>query len=187
SITLLGLLTIVLAGCGKENLTALSPKGGSADTSLYLILLTTIVMSLVFLAVVIQFIIVLFRFCKKKGDAEFILEQVEGNQKLEIIWTIIPIILVVIMAVPTVLATFELADDSDAAENINIDVTGNQYWWHFDYQDEEIATSQDMYIPTDTKVYVNLITSDVLHSFWVPTLAGKMDVNPENVNTMYMD
>src|SRR5699024_2035120 len=73
---------------------------------------------LVFLAVVIPFIIVLFRFRKKKGDAEFIPEQVEGNQKLETIWTIIPIILVVIMAVPTVLATFELADDADAAEHI---------------------------------------------------------------------
>jgi len=187
SVTLLGLLTIVLAGCGKENLTALAPKGGSADTSLYLIILTTVVMSLVFFAVVIPFIIVLIRFRKKKGDADFIPEQVEGNQKLETIWTIIPIILVVIMAVPTILATFELADDADAAEHINIDVTGNQYWWHFDYQNEEIATSQDMYIPTDTKVYVNLITSDVLHSFWVPTLAGKLDVNPENVNTMYLD
>src|SRR5699024_6184393 len=112
----------------------------------------------------IPFIIVLFRFRKKKGDAEFIPEQVEGNQKLETIWTIIPIILVVIMAVPTVLATFELADDADAAEHINIDVTGNQYWCHFDYQDEEIATSQEMYIPTDTIVYVNLITSYVLQS-----------------------
>src|SRR5699024_886698 len=144
SITLLGLLTIVLAGCGKENLTALSPKGGSADTSLYLIILTTIVMSLVFLAVVIPFIIVLFRFRKKNGDAEFIPEQVECNQKLETILIIITIILVVIMAVPIVLATFELADDTDAAVHINIDVTGNQYWWHFVYQDEEFATSQDM-------------------------------------------
>src|SRR5699024_7484254 len=160
------------AGCGKENLTALSPKGGSADTSLYLLILPTIVMSLVFLAVVIPYIIVLFRFRKKQCDEEFIPEHVEGKQKLETIWTIIPIIIVVIMAVPTVLAKFDLADDADAAEHINIDVTGNQYWWHFDYQDEEIATSQDMYIPTDTKVYVNLITSDVLHSFWVPTLAG---------------
>ncbi|HLQ84155.1 MAG TPA: cytochrome c oxidase subunit II [Pseudogracilibacillus sp.] len=187
SIALLGVLSVVLAGCGKENLTALAPKGGSADTSFYLIILTVSVMTLVFLAVVIPFIIVLLRFRKKKGDADFIPEQVEGNQKLETIWTIIPIILVVIMAVPTVLATFELADDADASEHININVTGNQYWWHFDYEDEEIATSQDMYIPVDTKVYVNLITSDVLHSFWVPTLAGKLDVNPENVNTMYMD
>src|SRR5699024_11575041 len=96
-----------------------------------------------------------------------------------------PNILIVIMSDHNILITLKLADDADAAKHINIDVTGNQYWWHFDYQDEEIATSQDMYIPTDTKVYVNLITSDVLHSFWVPTLAGNMDVNPENVNTMY--
>lgn len=187
TIASLGLLTIVLAGCGKENLTALAPKGGNADTSFYLIILTTVVMSLVFFAVFIPFVIVVIRFRKKKGDADFIPEQVEGNQKLETIWTIIPIILVVIMAVPTVLATFELADDSDAAEHININVTGNQYWWHFDYENEEISTSQDMYIPVNTKVYVHLITSDVLHSFWVPTLAGKLDVNPENVNTMFLD
>ncbi len=187
SVTLLGLLTIVLAGCGKENLTALAPKGGNADTSLYLIILTTVVMSLVFFAVVIPFIIVLIRFRKKKGDADFIPEQVEGNQKLETIWTIIPIILVVVMAVPTILATFELADDADASEHLNINVTGNLYWWHFDYEEEEVATSQDMYIPIDTKIYVNLISSDVTHSFWVPTLAGKLDVNPENVNTMFMD
>src|SRR5699024_10990005 len=79
------------------------------------------------------------------------------------------------------------ADDTDAADHINIDVTGNQYWWHYDYQNEEIATSQDMYIPVNTKVYVHLITSDVLHSFWVPSLSGKLDVNPEKVNTMYIE
>lgn len=187
SIALLGVLSVVLAGCGKENLTALAPKGGSADTSFYLIILTVSVMTLVFLAVVIPFIIVLLRFRKKKGDADFIPEQVEGNQKLETIWTIIPIILVVIMAVPTVLATFELADDADASEHININVTGNQYWWHFDYEDEGIQTSQDLYIPVGEKVYLDLITEDVLHSFWVPALAGKIDVNPENVNTMSLD
>lgn len=187
AIILLGLLTVVLAGCGKENLTALAPKGGTADSSFYLIILTTIVMTLVFISVVIPFIIVLFKFRKKKGDPDIIPEQVEGNQKLETIWTIIPIVLVVIMAVPTILATFELADDADASEHINIHVTGNQYWWHFDYENEGIETSQDMYIPVNTKVYVHLITSDVLHSFWVPTLAGKLDVNPENVNTMYLD
>src|SRR5699024_6774659 len=128
----------------------------------------------------------LLRTPKNKGDAEFIPEQVAGNQKFETIWTIIPIILVVIMSVPTVLSTSELPNDAEAAEHIHLNVPGNHNRWHFDYQDEETAASQDMYIPTDTKVDVNLITSDVFHSFCVPTLAGKMDVNPENVNTMYM-
>src|SRR5699024_5005669 len=129
----------------------------------------TVVMTVVFIVVMILFVIVLVRYRKKKGDKVIIPEQVEGNKVLETVWTIIPIILVVIMAVPTIFATFHLAESKDAAEHINIDVTGNQYWWHFDYQNEEISTSQDLYIPVNTKVYVNLISSDVIHSFWVPS------------------
>src|SRR5690625_6909884 len=91
------------------------------------------------------------------------------------------------MAVPTVMAEFELADDSDAPEHLNIDVTANQYWWHFEYKDEEgeidVVTSQDLYIPVGEKVYLDLYTNDVVHSFWVPSLAGKLDVNPDNVRS----
>ena len=184
---LLGSVMFILSACGRDNLTALVPKGYGADISMDLIILTTVVMTGVLIVVMILFTIALVKFRKKKGDPVITPEQVEGHKTLEAVWTIIPIILVVIMAVPTVLATFHLADDTDAADHINIDVTGNQYWWHYDYQNEEIATSQDMYIPVNTKVYVHLITSDVLHSFWVPSLSGKLDVNPENVNTMYIE
>lgn len=184
---LLGSLAFILSGCGRDNLTALIPKGYGADISMQLIILTTVVMTLVFIVVMIMYTFVLVRFRKKKGDAVINPEQVEGNKTLEAVWTIIPIILVVIMAVPTVFATFHLADDTDSEDHINIDVTGAQYWWHFDYQKEEIATSQDMYIPVNKKVYVHLITNDVLHSFWVPSLSGKLDVNPENVNTMFLE
>lgn len=184
---LLSSLALVLAGCGKENLTALVPKGYGAESSMNLIILTTVIMSFVLLAVMIVFVIVLIKFRKKKGQEDFIPKQVEGNQTLETVWTVIPIILVIIMGVPTVIATFDLADTSNASEHINIDVTGNQFWWHFDYGDEEFQTSQDLYIPTGEKVYLNMKSSDVTHSFWVPSLAGKLDVNPENVNTMYLE
>lgn len=184
---LLSSLALILSGCGKENLTALVPKGYGAESSFNLIILTTAVMTLVFLAVVIVFVIVLLRYRKKKGQEDFIPKQVEGNQTLETIWTVIPIILVIIMAVPTVIATFDLADDSEASEHINIDVTGNQYWWHFDYKGEDFQTSQDMYIPAGEKVYLNMLASDVQHAFWVPSISGKMDVNTDNVNTMYIE
>lgn len=186
TILLFSTLALILSGCGLENLTALKPKGYGADSSMYLIILTTVVMTFVFLAVMIVYIIVLIRFRKKKGEEEVIPVQVEGNKTLEAVWTIIPIILVIIMAVPTIIATFDLADASDADEHININVTGKQFWWHFDYEGEEISTSQDMYIPTNTKVYVHLKSADVLHSFWVPSITGKLDVNPENVNTMFI-
>lgn len=179
-------LIFVLAGCGRENLTALVPKGYGADISMKLIILTTVVMTAVLIIVMILFVYVIVKFRRKKNEPISDPEQVEGNKLLEVIWTVIPIILVAIMAVPTVFATFHLADTRDIDDHINIDVTGNQYWWHFDYKNEEIATSEDMYIPVNTKVYVNLITSDVLHSFWVPSITGKLDVNPENTNTMFI-
>jgi cytochrome c oxidase subunit 2 len=186
AIMLFSFLTILLAGCGKENLTALDPKGYGAEQAMDLILLTTFIMLGVFAVVMVIYITVLVRFRRKKGDTT-IPKQVEGNRTLETVWTVIPIILVIIIAIPTVTYTFDLADTSDQADSLNIDVTGNQYWWHFEYQDEEVVTSQDLYIPVGEKVYLNMISSDVIHSFWVPSISGKMDVNPENVNTMYIE
>lgn len=184
---LLSSLALVLSGCGRENLSALIPKGYGAQTSLDLIILTTIVMLVVFAVVIVIYVIVLLRFRQKKGNENYIPKQVEGHKGLEIAWTVIPIILILIIAIPTVIATFDLADTSEAKESINIEVTGNQFWWQFGYGDEGVQTSQDMYIPVGEKVFINMKSADVVHSFWVPAISGKMDVNPENTNTMYIE
>ncbi|TQS75684.1 cytochrome c oxidase subunit II [Ornithinibacillus gellani] len=180
-------LALFLTACGKDNLTALVPKGYGAQSSMDLIILTTVVMSFVFLVVIIALVIVLMRYREKKGQEDYIPKQVEGNQALETVWTVIPIILVIIMAVPTILASFDLADNSGASKHLNVKVTGNQYWWHFDYENDEFQTSQDLYIPVGERVYLNMISSDVVHSFWVPSISGKLDVNPENTNTLYIE
>lgn len=187
ALAVLSSFAIILAGCGEENLTVLVPKGYGAQKSMDLIILTTTVMSFVFLVVITLLITVLIRFRKKKGEEVRNPKQVEGSVLLEIVWTSIPIILVIIMAVPTVMAEFNLADDSDAEDHMNINVTANQYWWHFEYEGEDLETSQDLYIPVGEKVYLNLIASDVLHSFWVPSLSGKLDANPENTNTFFIE
>ncbi len=58
------------------------------------------------------------------------------------------------------------------------------YWWEFEYEDLGILTSQDLVIPTDQKVYFNVESADIKHSFWIPPLGGKLDANPENVNKL---
>lgn len=186
-LSLFGLVALFLSACGKENLTALDPKGYGADKSMDLIILPTVIMSFVLLIVMVLLVLALVKFRKKKGQEDFIPKQVEGNKTLETVWTIIPILLLIIIAVPTVMYEFDLADDASASDHLNISVTGNQYWWHFDYEGLDIQTSQDVYIPVNSKVYFNMKSSDVIHSFWVPTLAGKLDVNPENENTFYID
>lgn len=181
------LTTLVLSACGKENLTALDPKGYGAEVSMDIMILSIIIMTAVFIVVMLVFTVALIRFRQKKGQEDYIPKQVEGNHTLEMVWTGIPIILVLILAIPTVVTVFDLADTADASDSMNIDVVGNQYWWHFEYQNEEIQTSQDLYIPVDTKIYLNIDSADVIHSFWVPTLSGKIDANPENTNTMYIE
>ncbi|WP_407268124.1 cytochrome c oxidase subunit II [Radiobacillus sp. PE A8.2] len=184
---LLSLLSLILSGCGKENLTAFIPKGYGSEASLYIIVLSLVVMIVVFLVVMVIYTIVLVRYRQKKGQEDFIPKQTEGNKALEIVWTVIPILLLIVIAVPTVSVIFDLADETAAEDSLNINVTANQFWWHFNYEGEEIQTSQDLYIPTGEKVYLNMMSSDVLHSFWVPALSGKMDTNPENENTMYIE
>ncbi|MDC3412797.1 cytochrome c oxidase subunit II [Aquibacillus sp. 3ASR75-11] len=185
---ILGSTALVLSGCGLENLTALDPKGYGAQVSLDLIILSIVIMVFVFLVVMVIYTFVFFRFRQKKGQEDVIPKQVEGNKVLEVIWTVIPIILLLILAVPTVTATFDLAEGQpEGSDLLNVNVTGNQYWWNFSYDDLDVQTSQDLYIPTGERVYIDMKSSDVIHSFWLPSISGKMDVNPENENTMFIE
>ena len=191
-LSFVSLLALLLGGCGKAFQSTLIPQGEVAKMQYDLLLLASAIMVGVVLVVTIIFLYVIVRFRQKRGQEDYIPEQVEGNHKLEIIWTVIPIILLLILAVPTVTYTFKLADVS-AMEKKNIDkdtivvdVTANLYWWEFSYKSEKIVTSQDLVIPTGKKVYLNLKGADIKHSFWVPSLAGKMDTNTDNVNKMWL-
>ncbi|MBM4764065.1 cytochrome c oxidase subunit II [Bacillus sp. B15-48] len=191
---LLALLAVIalLSGCGEPFLSALQPAGEVAQMQYDLMVLSTLIMVGVIVIVTIIFIVVMVRF-RRKSDNE-IPKQVEGSHTLEIIWTVIPILLVLVLAVPTVSATFKLADVSPMTElnedgnpdALVVNVRASLYWWEFEYPNEEIVTSQDLVVPTDERVYFNLIASDVKHSFWIPAAGGKMDTNTDNVNQFWL-
>ncbi|MFC5588562.1 cytochrome c oxidase subunit II [Sporosarcina soli] len=192
--SLLAALTVFLAGCGQEELSTLLPAGEVGRDQFNLLMLTSAIMVLVIFVVVIIYVISLIRFRRSKLGEDHIPEQVEGSHTLELVWTIIPIILVLIMAVPSVYYTYKLGDvsamdavDEDGnAENLVVDVTAKLYWWEFEYPDLGIVTAQELVVPMDEKVYFNLIAADVKHSFWIPAVGGKLDTNVENVNKFYL-
>jgi cytochrome c oxidase subunit 2 len=187
---LLMVMVTALTGCGAEYLSALDPKGPVAQEQLDLMILSGYIMLVVFLIVGALYVFVLIRFRKRKED-NTVPVQVEGNHKLEILWTVIPIFLLVILAVPTVTHTFELAEVHGPEEAVQVKVIAHQFWWQFEYLDEngkaEVITAQELYIPTNKKVQVYLESSAVRHSFWVPSLAGKTDNNPGITNTMFFE
>lgn len=192
---LLAVLAVVafLSGCGEPFLSTLQPAGEVAQKQYDLMTLSTLIMVGVIVIVAIIFIVVMVRFRRKSEDE--IPKQVEGSHKLEILWTVIPIVLLLILAVPTVTATFKLADVSPM-EKVNeggktdalvVNVRASLYWWEFEYPNEEIITSQELVVPTDEKVYFNLKASDVKHSFWIPAVGGKMDTNTDNINQFWLE
>ncbi|WP_433749403.1 cytochrome c oxidase subunit II [Falsibacillus pallidus] len=194
-VSAIAVLALVLSGCGEPYLSTLDPAGTVAQSQYDLMILSTLIMVVVIVVVFIIYIIALTRFRRKKGDDKKIPKQIEGNHKLEIIWTTIPILLLLILAVPTVSATFHFADtsamekkDKDGKhKELVVNVRANLYWWEFEYPDLGIITSQDLVIPTDQKVYFQVKASDVKHSFWIPSIGGKIDANVDGVNKFWLE
>ena len=105
------------------------------------------------------------------------------NASLEIAWTLIPSVLLAIVAVPTVRTIF--ASYAPAPANaLKIDVYGWQWWWEFRYVvgKDTIRTANEVHVPVGRPVELRLHGGDVLHSFWIPKMGGKRDVIPNRVN-----
>ncbi|MCO4850961.1 cytochrome c oxidase subunit II [Bacillus vallismortis] len=192
-ISLLALVPLLLSGCGKPFLSTLKPAGEVADKQYDLTVLSTLIMVVVVAVVSVIFFYVIVRFRRSRVGENKIPKQVEGNKFLEITWTVIPILLLIILVIPVVLYTLELADTSPmdkksrkAEDALVVNVRANLYWWEFEYPDYGIITSQELIVPTDQRVYFNLKASDVKHSFWIPSVGGKLDTNTDNENKFFL-
>jgi cytochrome c oxidase subunit 2 len=119
-------------------------------------------------------------------------EQTHGKPALEIALTILPALILVGVGIPTVQTIFELAETDDTECVIN--VTGQQWWWEYDYPVQDgcggisapIVTSGQLVMPTGTNVLLRLTSRDVIHSYWIPKLNGKKDAVPGRVHTLRM-
>jgi len=103
-------------------------------------------------------------------------KQTHGSPKLEVLWTVIPALILAGIAVPTVSSIFELTECG--ADAMEIEVTGHQWWFEYHYPDHDIDTANVMVIPEDTEVCALMTSDDVIHNFWVPALNGKRYLVP---------
>ena len=176
ALPLLCALALALAGCSPERYpqTALLPLSdfarigdGVQDQTFYWALA-------VFVLVEGALIYSIFRFRGRPDDPEP--TQIHGNTTIEIIWTLIPALILAAIAVPTVRGIFETNRTPPNA--MTIEVIGHQWWWEFRYPDADITTANEMYIPAGRTVELKIHSADVIHSFWPPRFAGKRDVFP---------
>jgi cytochrome c oxidase subunit 2 len=123
---------------------------------------------------------------RKHPDDQSLPRQVFGNSRLEVTWTVIPLMLVVILFVMTVRTMSAVAAPGEKPSDLNLRIVGHRWWWEFDYPDLGVVSANELHIPVGKTVQVKLESVDVIHSFWVPQLSGKTDVIPGQHNTMWL-
>ena len=125
----------------------------------------------------------LFRFRHRAGENREP-EQVHGNTRLEITWTVIPAVILVFIAIPTVRTIFSTQAKA-RADALQVEVIGHQWWWEFRYPQYNVVTANELYLPLGRTVNFTLHTQDVLHSFWIPQLGGKRDLIANHTNYLW--
>jgi cytochrome c oxidase subunit 2 len=205
-----GICLLLLLGACAPNATqdTLEPKGPYADKLENLFIPVFWVAVFVFVVVEGGIVWISIRYRHRKGR-ERMPAQVHGNTRLEIGWTIAPALILAGVMVPTVATIWDLAK-KPPEDALDVTVRGYQWWWGFEYTDEDMRTSYGddapirtadvLVIPEDRTVYLTLegaggqIVGDtpeatdymVIHSFWIPELAGKQDVTPGRTNHILM-
>lgn len=145
--------------------------------------ITTWITAAVFFAVALPVIYTVWKFRAKEGDEDKMPKQVHGNHILELIWTIVPAILLLFIAFPTWQKIFKQA--AEAPKNaLVVKAIGHQWWWEFEYPSLGINTANELHLPANTPIVFELESTDVIHSFWIPRLSGKVDTVPGTTNRL---
>jgi cytochrome c oxidase subunit 2 len=184
---------IVLSACGPSGdkpYSHISPESTTADDIHSLYKLVFWLSLIVFVGVQFAVVYIAMRYRRKKSDARRP-PQVHGNKRLELIWTILPAIVLLVLLIPTLNILFD--HDAQANEGqLQVDVYGKQWWWEFHLgedqiqngQNLEINTANEIVIPVGRNTVFNMYSNNVIHSFWVPQLSGKLDLIPGHVNRL---
>jgi cytochrome c oxidase subunit II len=182
----LGLSSLLLAACSAEDngQNSLKPEGPQAHKIYNLftpVFFISVVVGVLVLGAVVVFAL-RFRYRPGKNENP---KQIHGSTPLEIGWTIVPALILAVVAVPTIITIFDLSKEP-TGDVVNVTAIGKQWWWEFKYPEQDVVTANELVIPAGRPVKVNLTACDeslpnkcnVIHSFWVPELNGKRDVVP---------
>ena len=177
------LLLVLVAGCAENYpQTTLAPRGDFAEMVDRLFRTTVFWAVIVFVLVEGAILLALFKFRGRPDDPEP--RQVHGHTGLEVLWTMIPAVILVMIAIPTIKTIFRTSSYPEG-DAVKIEVIGRQWWWEFRYPDLGVVTANEMHVPVNRTVSLAMTSADILHSFWVPQFAGKRDVFPNKHNPLW--
>jgi cytochrome c oxidase subunit 2 len=168
------------------------PHSGPAHMIQNLSLFVIQITGAIFIVVASLFIYVVIRF--RQRDPNDISEppQVYGSTQIELAWTVIPVLIVLVLFLTTARILFAIQDQKMPPTALDADVVGHQFWWEFVYPKYGFTTANELHVPASSEqvpmtTSLRLLSADVDHSFWVPQLFGKIDSIPNQVNHMWFN
>lgn len=169
-----------------------APGSTPAYEIYYLALFALTITGVIFVVVESLILFAAFKFRARKSDPGHEPAQMYGSPQIELAWTVIPILIVVVLFLTTARIIFAIQDEPEPRAALKVTVVGHQFWWEFRYPELGIVTANELHIPVSTSqhpepAFFTLLSADVDHSFWVPQLAGKTDLIPNHPNSMWMD
>ena len=161
---------------------ALDPQSPLARAIYDLGVVSGIIFALIFIIVAGGIVYAILRFRARSGEPDP--KQIAGNKKVEVTWTVIPFLIVLLLFALTIQAMNRV--DPPPAPLADLVVTGHQFWWQADYAASGVTTANEIHIPTGKPLSVRLESKDVLHEFWVPKLTRKMSNVPGQLNHIWL-
>jgi cytochrome c oxidase subunit 2 len=171
-----------------------APAGTPAHSIVHLSILVLGISAgiLLLVAGLLCYAIVRYRHRPASANPEQEPAQIYGSNQIELSWTVIPILIVFMLFLATTRVIFSTEHARKPSTALDVVVIGHQFWWEYRYPKLGIVTANELHVPVSdprhpTPTYLTMSSSDTDHSFWIPRLAGKMDLIPNRVNTMWID
>jgi cytochrome c oxidase subunit 2 len=165
-----------------------TPAKSIVGLSIFVLAITAIIFVVV--ATLLVYAIVKFRATAANADREP--AQVYGSTQIELAWTIIPILVVVVLFTATARVIHAIQDAQQPENALEVTVIGHQFWWEYRYPQLGIVTANELHVPMSDPAhprptFLTLMSADTDHSFWIPVLGGKTDLIPNRINRMWFD
>lgn len=169
-----------------------APQATPAHSIFSLSMLVLAICTTIFLIVAGLLLFTLIRYRHRRGFTVREPAQIYGSTQIELSWTVLPTLIVVVLFLATARTIFINQSVAEPQTALDVVVIGHQFWWEYRYPKLGIVTANELHVPVSdphqpTPTYLTMSSADTDHSFWVPRLAGKMDLIPNKINTMWID
>jgi cytochrome c oxidase subunit 2 len=168
------------------------PESTPADWVFHLSAFVLAITGVIFVVVSSLLVYAVTKFRRRSGDDGREPPQVYGSNQIELSWTVIPILIVLVLFLATARVLHQVQDAPKPPTAVEVTAIGHQFWWEYRYPALGVVTANELHVPVSdpahpTPTFFKLLSADTDHSFWVPQLAGKTDLIPNRVNEMWID